>query len=169
MASHPQNGTTVDADPPAAPAGPVRKFAPESDAYRWADVPLKTYKPEGTHFLDITRQTLFGEPEHLASELRYFEIAPGGHSTLERHAHVHAVVLLRGRGHVLVGNEVFAVEAFDLVHVPPFTWHQFRADEDVPLGFLCLVDCDRDRPQRPTPEEAEALRALPVVGDFIRV
>ena len=42
----------------------------------------------------------------LACELRYFEMAPGGYSTLERHEHVHAVLILRGRGHCLVGAEV---------------------------------------------------------------
>ncbi len=154
---------------PTAPAPPVRKFHAADDTYRWDDVPLKAYKPAGTHFKDITRQILFGEQEALTSQLRYFEIAPGGHSTLERHEHVHAVLILRGRGHVLVGSEVYGVEALDLVHVPPMTWHQFRADAGEPLGFLCLVACDRDRPQRPTPEDAEALRALPAAGDFVRL
>jgi hypothetical protein len=37
------------------------------------------------------------------------------------------------------------------------TWHQFRAAPDSPLGFLCLVAADRDRPQLPTPAEAERL------------
>ena len=32
----------------------------------------------------------------LACELRYFEIAPGGHSTLERHDHLHSVMIIRG-------------------------------------------------------------------------
>ncbi len=29
-------------------------------------------------------------------------------------------------------------EALDLVTVPPWTWHQFRATADEPLGFLWL-------------------------------
>ena len=29
---------------------------------------------------------------------------------------------------------------------------------DAPLGFLCLVASDRDRPQLPTPEEAEKIK-----------
>lgn len=150
-------------------AGPVRRFQEADGGFRWEDVPLKHYKPVGNHFRDITRQVLFGEAEALTSQLRYFEVAPDGHSTLERHAHVHAVFILRGRGRVLVGDAVHPVGAFDLVYVPPQTWHQFRADENEGLGFLCLVACDRDRPHRPDDAEAEALRAHPVAGPFIRL
>ena len=48
-----------------------------------------------------------------------------------------------------MGDEVFDLEEHDLVHVPPMTWHQFRAADDAPLGFLCMVNVDRDRPQLP--------------------
>jgi hypothetical protein len=48
------------------------------------------------------------------------------------------------------------------------TWHQFRATNDEALGFLCVVSCERDRPQRPGPDDLEALRANPAVSDFIR-
>ncbi len=147
---------------------PVRPFRPAEDGFRWEHVPLKRYKPAGTHFEGITRQVLFGAGGGLPSELRYFEIAPGGHSTLERHRHVHAVLVLRGRGRVLVGEAVHPVAAFDLVRTPPATWHQFRADRGEALGFLCLVDCERDRPHRPTEAEAEALRQSPA-GSFIRL
>ena len=57
----------------------------------------------------------------------------------------------------------------DLVYVPPRTWHQFRADARSPLGFLCLVPCDRDRPVRPDAATAQALRTHPTIGDFIRL
>jgi ribulose-bisphosphate carboxylase large chain len=30
--------------------------------------------------------------------VRYFEIAPGGYSTLEKHEHEHVVIPIRGRG-----------------------------------------------------------------------
>lgn len=151
------------------PAPPVRKFREGAEGYRWEDVPLKEYKPTGTHFKDITRQVLFGESESLTSQMRYFEIAPGGHSTLERHQHIHAVMILRGRGRAFVGDALYDLAPFDLVHVAPHTWHQFRAEEDAPLGFLCLVACDRDRPERPSAEDAERLRAHPEIGSFIRL
>ncbi|MDX2265206.1 MAG: cupin domain-containing protein [Hyphomicrobiales bacterium] len=143
---------------------PIRKhIAP----CRWAEVEVLAYKADGeAPFKDITRQTLFCEPG-MAAELRYFEIAPGGHSTLERHQHMHAVMIYRGAGRCLVGDGVCDVAEGDLVTVPPMTWHQFRAGADAPLGFLCMVDRARDRPQLPTPEDLAALRASPAVAAFL--
>ncbi len=114
---------------------PVRPFAPSGDEYRWTGVEPLRYKEEGSApFRDVTRQTLFRRPD-LRGELRYFEVAPGGHSTLERHEHVHAVMILRGTGTALVGESVFPVNTFDLVTVPPSTWHQFRASAERAAGL----------------------------------
>jgi quercetin dioxygenase-like cupin family protein len=135
---------------------------------RWHGIELRPYKPEGSHFRDISRQLLVGPEAGLACELRYFEIEPGGHSTLERHEHVHAVMILLGRGRVLVGSGVHDVARFDLVSIPALTWHQFRAPDDEALGFLCVVDVERDRPVRPTRAELRELRSLPEIADFIR-
>lgn len=117
---------------------------------------MHPYKETGTHFKSITRQTLFAGAEGMPTELRYFEIEPGGHSTLERHEHQHAVVVIRGCGEVLVGGVVSPIGLHDFVHVPPMTWHQFRASAGEVLGFLCVVASDRDRPQRPTDEDLDA-------------
>lgn len=143
------------------------RFRMTEGDFRWTGVELHAYKAEGSApFKDITRQTLFKD-DALAGELRYFEIAPGGYSTLERHEHVHAVMILRGKGRCLVGAEVREVSEFDLVSVPPMTWHQFRAEADEPLGFLCMVDRERDRPQLPGADELAILRAKPEVAAFL--
>ena len=103
---------------------PVHRKAKD---YRWEGVEELPYKEDDRAlFKSITRQVLFSDPE-MHGELRYFEMAPGGFSTLERHQHMHAVLILRGRGHCLVGGEVKPIETRDLVTVPPMTWHQFRA------------------------------------------
>lgn len=141
---------------------------PQMGEGRWDSVPVLAYKQVGAApFRDVTRQVLFHD-DALACELRYFEVAAGGHSTLEKHAHVHAVMILRGRGHCLVGDEVFEVNTQDLVHIPPSTWHQFRATRDEPLGFLCMVNTQRDRPQLPTPEDLQELHRQPEVAAFMR-
>ena len=81
-----------------------------------------------------------------AGELRYFELAPGGYSSLERHKHPHAVVVLKGKGTVRLGESVEPVGAFDVVYVAPHEAHRFSADSSEALGFLCIVDRERDRP-----------------------
>ncbi|HET9338607.1 MAG TPA: cupin domain-containing protein [Casimicrobiaceae bacterium] len=157
-------------------ASPIRRFVPPRPdagahvpgaAYRWEAVDLAAYKSDASApFRDVTRQTLFRRDD-LAGELRYFEVAPGGHSTLERHEHVHAVLILRGRGRCLVGDQIHEIAEHDLVTVPPKTWHQFRAAADAPLGFLCLVDAVRDRAELPDAAALDALRSHPAVAAFL--
>ena len=128
-------------------------------AFHWEGVEVLAYKQDGTApFKDVTRQVLFDDAS-MATQLRYFEVAPGGWTTLERHEHVHNVMVIRGRGRCLVGDEAWDLAANDLVSVPPMTWHQFRAAPDAPLGFLCLVNRERDRPQLPSPADAAAISA----------
>jgi mannose-6-phosphate isomerase-like protein (cupin superfamily) len=136
--------------------------------FRWEGVDVLPYKEdERALFKGVTRQVLFCDPEQ-DSELRYFEVAPGGFSTLERHAHTHSVLILRGRGRCLVGRDVRQVETNDLVAVPPMTWHQFRATEGEPLGFLCMVNSTRDKPQLASAEALAALEADPAIAAFLR-
>ena len=106
---------------------------------------LRLYKEENAApFKAVSRQTLFSDAR-LAGELRYFEVEPGGYSTLERHEHMHAVMILRGHGEVLVGGTVHQVKPHDLITIPPWAWHQFRPAAAETLGFLCLVNA-RTRP-----------------------
>jgi mannose-6-phosphate isomerase-like protein (cupin superfamily) len=132
----------------------VRK---SSGDYRWEQVDVLAYKQDAAApFKDVTRQVLF-DGSDLPTQLRYFEVAPGGWTTLERHEHVHAVMVIRGRGECLVGEQAHEIGLHDLVNVPPMTWHQFHAAADEPLGFLCLVCTERDRPQLPAAGEAELI------------
>ncbi len=137
------------------------------DGFGWSGVERLPYK-EGADapFRGVARQILFSRTD-LAGELRYFEVEPGGHTTLERHGHVHGVIIIRGRGRCLVGSEIAEIGPLDLVTIPGWTWHQFRAGLDEPLGFLCLVDASRDRPVLPTSDELAALRSAPELACFL--
>ena len=142
-------------------------FRSSTSGFRWDDVDVLTYKDEGSApFKDITRQVLFHRPE-LGCELRYFEMQAGGRSTLERHEHVHAVMIFRGKGTCLVGSEVRELSAPDLVFIPPMTWHQFRATAGEPFGFLCMVNAERDKPQLPSEDDLQRLRLDPAIAAFL--
>src|SRR5436190_7270560 len=83
--------------------------------FRWGGVEMRPYKEdERALYKAITRQVLFSDPA-MTGELRYFEVAASGFSTLERHEHMHAVLILRGSGHCLVGDEIKSLETRDLV------------------------------------------------------
>ena len=142
-------------------------FRPVEDGFRWDAVAHMPYKQEGeAPFKDISRQVLFHE-DALACELRYFEMAPSGYSTLERHEHTHAVMILRGRGRCMVGDEVRDVKQFDLITIPAWTWHQFRANAGEPFGFLCMVNTKRDKPVLPRAEDLIRMRSNPAVAAFL--
>ena len=53
------------------------------------------------------------------------------------------------------------------MQIPPLTWHQFRACDSEPMGFLCMVNAERDRPQLPSDEDLRELRENPQVAAFI--
>ena len=142
----------------------VRQTSP----FRWEGIRVSPYKSAGAHFAGITRQLLFDGGDGLSCQLRYFEIEPGGYSSLERHRHAHAIMVVRGPGRALVGEDIAELGTNDLVRIPPLTWHQFRAGVS-PFGFLCMVDCARDIPERPDAAALEALKADPAIARFIRV
>jgi ribulose-bisphosphate carboxylase large chain len=129
----------------AAPGSRVLRFRPD---YSWQGVPPGPYKQAGDHWRGVGRTVLVGDAgEATAFQLRYFEIAPGGFSSLEDHTHEHAVVVLRGRGEVRLGEAVYELCFGDTVYVAPREVHQFRNPSATePFGFLCVVDAERDRP-----------------------
>src|SRR5256885_9983318 len=54
--------------------------------FRWDGIPVREYKTGDVPYRDVTRQTLLGEgagEEPFNFVTRYFEIQPGGYSTLE--------------------------------------------------------------------------------------
>jgi hypothetical protein len=48
------------------------------------------------------------------------------------------------------------------------TWHQFRATRGEPLGFLCMVNAARDKPQLPSAEDLAELKADAKIAAFLR-
>lgn len=145
----------------------TKTFRAAREDFRWDHVAELAYKQDGSApFKNISRQVLFEDPS-LGCQLRYFEMQPAGYSTLERHEHVHAVMILRGHGTCLVGGEVRRVKPRDLVTIPPMTWHQFRADKAEAMGFLCMVNQARDKPQLPSTDDLDALRKNPRIAAFL--
>ena len=123
----------------------------KSKAFRWDGIPLRDYGADATYAAGVTRQVLLGDgagEEPLAFVTRYFEVQPGGFTALEHHRHPHAVVVVQGSGEVELDGDVHALGPFDAVYVAPGTLHQFRASGTTPLGFLCVVDRERDEPVR---------------------
>jgi len=149
-----------------------RKFDPK--AFAWSGVSPTSYADEhsdarGRSWRGTTRHIIKGREDGGRFDVRYFEVARGGFTSLECHEHIHSVVCVRGLGYAIVGTDSHDVGAFDHILVPANTPHQFVNAVEEPFGFLCIVDAERDRPRALTPEELAALRASPEVASKIRM
>lgn len=120
--------------------------------YQWDTVTRKEYKDDTSCYKGVHRYSLLGEQpdeQALTFQTRYFEVEAGGYTTFEYHRHPHSVVIIRGSGTVILGDELHELSLHDVVFIAPETLHQFHADRGDKLGFLCVVDRYRDRPTRP--------------------
>jgi len=119
------------------------------NGFSWRGVSIEPYKQTTGQWKGITRRELSGRRgESHPFHVRYFEIAPGGFSSLEQHAHEHVVIPLRGHGQARFGCYLFDVGPGDVIYIAPHDPHQFLNPDSnpEPFGFLCIVDADRDPP-----------------------
>ncbi len=115
--------------------------------FRWRGVGVESYKRSSPcTWSGINRQVLVAGSRGAAIgfDVRYFEIEPGGYSTLETHTHAHVIVGVRGRGRVRIGSRWHSVRHLDTCYIAPRAAHQLRNSEREPFGFFCLVDAERD-------------------------
>ncbi len=136
----------------------------------WKEAPASAYKERGEGYCGMTRHVLLSASagdEALSFDVRYFEVEPGGYSSLERHEHPHAVVVVRGRGSVILDDQVTDLRPLDCVYVAPGTLHQFRAAEQEALGFLCIVDRERDRPVPANAEDVRRIYRNPLIAKLL--
>lgn len=124
---------------------------PFREGFRWEGREPVAYKESAElPFKDVSRIELIGKAgEQSAFDVRYFEVGPGGHSSLEKHVHTHVVIGTRGEGVLISGERRIVLRPHDVAYVPPLRVHQLKNETDEPFGFFCIVDRNRDRPQRP--------------------
>ena len=116
--------------------------------FSWQGIKTEKYKPVGSDWSDIVRQTLIGNHGETAKfHLRYFEIAPNGYSSFEMHKHEHVVIGIRGKGICIVRKKKYEIDFLDTLYIEPDAPHQLRNPFDKPFGFFCLVNAKRDMPK----------------------
>lgn len=149
-----------------------RRF--DAQRFGWEGVEPSTYADEnadagGRRWRDTARHIIKGSEEPGgAFHVRYFEVGPGGFTSLERHEHIHSVVCVRGEGYALVNAEIVPMRHLDHVFVPANAAHQFVNEGAEPFGFLCIVDAQRDRPRALDADEIARLRRDPALADKLR-
>lgn len=126
----------------------LQEYLPSID-FDWKERPAIVYKKaQGLPFAGIKRRELIGKQgEECCFDLRYFEIEPGGYSSLEQHQHSHVIIGTRGQGDVLLAEKSYHLSEDDVIYIQPNTAHQLHNAGDQPFGFYCIVDRDRDQPR----------------------
>lgn len=116
----------------------------ENGELRWHDVSVRAYGPENSGAEKATRQILIGSDENSSNfHIRYFAVQPGGHTSLDQHAHEHGVYILHGRALLRLENNEYELNAGDVVYISGNEVHQFFAADQEPFGFLCVVPARR--------------------------
>ena len=116
----------------------VHKFTGTRGMFDWDEISPESYDAGGAR--GVARRWLIGEREGAPYfAMRYFEVEPGGCTSLDEHAHDHGVIVLKGEGRVLLGDREFEIKFGDVVYVSCKERHQFKNTGDAPFGFICVI------------------------------
>jgi len=77
-----------------------------------------------------------GWPDHT---LRVFRIESGGFTPHHQHDWEHVNYVIKGRGRLRIGKELFDLKEKDFAFVPPNTEHQYVNTYDEDFEFICIV------------------------------
>ena len=135
-----------------SPDTPGQRMIAHRSGLEWSCQPGTTYKDaEGLAFKSVRRVELVGKfGERTRTDLHYFEIEPGGYSSLEKHLHTHILIGTSGRGVLVFGDRRETLKPMeDGAHIGSLEVHQLRNEMSDPFRFFCIVDHDRDRPMAP--------------------
>lgn len=144
----------------------------ECSNYMWDGVDMIDYKPDDNSsvtFFNVTRQNILASMDGINFDMRYFECGPGGYTTLEIHEHAHVVMTLRGRGKVIIQDEVIDVKPYDMFVIPSKAAHQLVNAGDDPFGFVCTVNAMRDKFKLLSKVQMDELQKIDEVRKTMRV
>lgn len=149
--AEPGDGRVSACELPGGGGAEIRTLIAARAGFRWEGREDQIYKAtRELGFRGVRRVELVGKNgEAVGFDLRYFELEPGGYTSLEKHVHTHVLIGARGRGVVLTGGERLELGCEDIAYIAPLAVHQLRNESAGPFGFYCIVDHERDRPMAP--------------------
>jgi quercetin dioxygenase-like cupin family protein len=116
----------------------------ENGELRWQDVAVRAYGPDNSDADQATRQVMIGNDEDSPHfHMRYFAVQPGGHTSLDQHAHDHGVYVVHGQARLRLGDQEHEIGIGDIVYISGNEVHQFFTLGEEPFGFLCVVPAKR--------------------------
>ncbi|APF19844.1 cupin domain-containing protein [Caldithrix abyssi] len=92
-------------------------------------------------------QILIGAEEAPHFFMRRFIIEPKGHIPKHTNTVEHEQLVLRGKGRIGIGDEIFTVKKDDVLFIPANMPHWYENIGDEPFEFLCLIPNKEDKMQ----------------------
>ncbi|HEC22815.1 MAG TPA: cupin domain-containing protein [Chloroflexi bacterium] len=128
--------------------GVIHRFTGRwGETFRWKGARFRHYGEGASKH--ATETWLIGKAEGAENfAIRYYELEPGGHSREEHHPHDHGIVILRGRGQVILSGKPHEIAQGDVIYIPPEEPHQIANTGDEPLGWLCVIPARRRKGER---------------------
>lgn len=106
--------------------------------WQYPQVPVTEYRSDAS--ADITKQVLVGKADGAKDFIvRYFTVPPGGKTAYDQHPHQHGVVVVQGKGRVMLNDAWHELNTGDSVFTDSNEIHQFEAVGNEPLGFICVI------------------------------
>ncbi len=93
----------------------------------------------------VSKQTVIGPAEGWKDHvMRFFTLAPGGHTPRHSHPWPHINYVVDGEGTLFHKGETSPISKGSVAYLPPDTEHQFRNTGDRDLVFMCIVPKEGD-------------------------
>jgi quercetin dioxygenase-like cupin family protein len=71
--------------------------------------------------------------------MRFFEVAPGGHTPLHQHPYEHEIYVMAGQGTVWRAGTETPIQPGDVLFIPADEPHQFKNTGRESFQFMCLI------------------------------
>src|SRR5258708_11659589 len=119
--------------------GTVHKRQSEGSLWRWGGVEVEAYDNDD-EAASATKQVLIGAKDGAENfVVRFFAIPPRGFSNLDFHQHDHGVIVMSGRGRVMINGAFTEIGPGDVVYIASWEQHQFENLTDEPFTFICVI------------------------------
>jgi quercetin dioxygenase-like cupin family protein len=94
--------------------------------------------PEGTKGVDF-KQLIAKDMDAPHFYMRLFDVSPGGHTPLHRHAWEHEVFIIEGSGKIVLEGREERLVPGDAVFVEPEELHEFANDQSTNMRLICVI------------------------------
>jgi quercetin dioxygenase-like cupin family protein len=125
--------------------GTIRKFNGDWEKiFKWDGARTRMYQSEEVN--QVSETWIIGKKEGAENfAFRYYEVGPKGYTRKEQHPYDHGILILQGKGEVLLDEETHRIRRGDILHIPPELLHQLTNTGQDPLGFLCVIPARREK------------------------